>query len=328
MKEYLEKNYDISNWFYSSYYGSKLGNLKGNIRFMKVLAFDFDTEINAYKLINGTASFSFEFNRQKEVIRELGGQEKFETKYKSFKDGKIISREYLPDHSIELYEYDESTHLANKYININKDGVRKEKELKIERLKDGSIIHYTENHNYYYDPYDRLKLEKSNDSDREVVYDYSTFGKRGYYTKTSYLKGQISSVERFSQDNYILMSILNRDGIFLSKRMYFYDENNQLIQLLIFFDDDSFENHYYFYNEIGLLIEDKISYPGGKIGTCDFFEYDLHHNVIKSRDYSYQYKYDEHGNWVEKIEIRSATNQILYKTTREFEYFPKGLYLA
>ncbi|MTH17385.1 hypothetical protein [Flavobacterium sp. LC2016-01] len=328
MNDYLEKNHNISNWFYSSYYGSKLENLKGNIRFMKQTAYDFDTEINAFKLVDGTACFSLEFNRQKEIIRELDGKERFETKYKNFKDQKVSSKEYLPDNSIELYEYDEVTDLVNKYININKNGIRKEKELKIEKLKDGSMIHHSEHFSYYYDAYDKITLQKANYSDLEIVYDYSTFGRRGYYTKTSHQNDKINSSERFSQENYILQSIMNRDGVFSSKRMFFYDETNQLIQQLTFWDDDSFENHYYFYNEKGLLIEDKISYPGGKIGTCDFFEYDIHDNVINSRDRSYQYKYDEHGNWIEKIEIASARNEILYKTTREFEYFPKGLHVV
>ncbi|MFD2943013.1 hypothetical protein [Flavobacterium notoginsengisoli] len=328
MNEYLEKNHNISDWFYSSYYGSKLENLNGSIRFMKQTAYDFDTDINTYKLVDGTDCFSFEFNRQKEIIRRLDGKERFETKYKNFKDKKITSIEYLPDNSIELYEYDEATDLAIKYININKDGVRKEKELKIEKLKDRSMIHHNEHFSNYYNANDRIILQKANYSDLEFVYDYSTFVKKGYYTKTSREKDKINSIERFSQDDYILQSIMNHDGIFSSKRMFFYDETNQLIQCLIFFDDDSFENHYYFYNEKGLLIEDKISYPGGKIGTCDFFEYDIHDNVINSRDRSYQYKYDEHGNWIERIEIASARNEILYKITREFEYFPRGLHIV
>ena len=67
----------------------------------------------------------------------------------------------------------------------------------------------------------------------------------------------------------------------------------------------------------------KICSEGRKTETCDFFEYDIHNNVIKARDTSFQYTYELHGNWTEQLKLSHGV--VICKITREFEYFPFGL---
>lgn len=322
MYEYLEKNFDHSNWFYESYYGSKLNNLQGNIKFMKQTKYWLNRDTNELEFENGTASFSFEFNREKEIITALTNEEKYETKYRNFKEGKIISQRHCPDNSFELYEYDEATGLSNKYITINREGIRTEYPRTIQILKDQSILYSDKNFMINYDQYGRVKHNKVN-TNFEYVYDYLPAAKKGYYIKTSFTNEKISCVEKYNYDDYIIEVVMYRNNSVSNKKMMFYDETDKLIQDLTFFDDDSFESHYYFYNDIGLLIEDKICSEGRKTGTCDFFEYDIHNNVIRTRDNSFQYTYDKNGNWTERLELSNGV--VICKIIREFEYFPFSL---
>lgn len=62
------------------------------------------------------------------------------------------------------------------------------------------------------------------------------------------------------------------------------------------------------------------------MGTDHLFEYDQYDNLIKTTDRSYEYKYDQKGNWIERVEIYRG--EISNKTTREFTYFPAGLHLV
>jgi len=177
MYDYLKKNCNMSKGGNMVYFEYKLKNLKGTIKLMKQTDVNFDKETQEFELEKSTDSFSFEFNREKEIIRELRGKNIIETKFKDFKKEKILSQEYFSTNTIELFEYDEKTDLANKYIKI-KDGVKTEEELKINVLKNGSIIHSNVNFEVHYSVDGNKRLEKSRNSDLEFVYDYSGYGKK------------------------------------------------------------------------------------------------------------------------------------------------------
>jgi len=326
MYDYLEKNCNMSNWFDMVYFEYKLKNLKGAIKLMEQTVYEFNKETQVFELENSGDNFSFEFNREKEIIREIRGKNIIETKFKDFTKRKILSQEYFSTNTIELFEYDEETDLANKYIKI-KNGIKTEEELKINVLKDGSIIHFNVNFEVRYSVDGNKRLEKSRDSDLEFVYDYSGYGKKGYFTKTQRIREEIDVVEKYgNKSDFLIEKVLYRNNIISSKKMLFFDETDKLVQLLTFFDDDSFENHYYFYNDKDLLIENKISLPNGYMGTHHLYEYDLHDNLTKTTDRTYEYKYDEQGNWIERIE--NYRNEVFQKTIREFTYFPRGLHLV
>ncbi|WKL48975.1 hypothetical protein Q1W71_04130 [Flavobacterium pectinovorum] len=326
MYEYLEKNCAMSNWFDKVYFTNKLKNLKSAIKFMKQTTFEFNKESLVWELRKSSENFSFEFNREKEIIREVSGDGLFEIKYKNFKEKKILSKHYFPDNSTEFFEYDQQTGLANKYIKIN-DGVRTEQALKIDILEDGSIIHSNVSMEVHYDSDGHTLLERDRNSDLELIYDYSGYGKKGFYTKTQRIGDQIHVVEKYGNKNEFLIGRISyRNNIVSSKDMLFFDETDKLVQYLKIFDEDSFDNHYYFYNDKDLLIEDRISLPNGYMGTDHLFEYDQYDNLIKTTDRSYEYKYDQKGNWIERTEIYRG--EISNKTTREFTYLPAGLHLV
>ncbi|QSB25338.1 hypothetical protein [Flavobacterium sp. CLA17] len=293
---------------------------------MKQTTFEFNKETQVLELRKSSENFSFEFNREKEIITEVSGDDLFEIKYKNFKEKKILSKHYFPDNSTELFEYDHRTGLANTYIKI-KEGIKTHEQLRIELLEDGSIIHSNVSMEVHYDSDGHTMLEKYRNSDLEIIYDYSGFGKKGYYTKTQRIRDQMQVVEKYgNKNNFLTEYILYKNNIVSSKKMLFFDETDKLVQYLTFFDDDSFDNHYYFYNERGLLIEDKISLPNGYMGTHHLFEYDQYDNLIKTTDTSFHYKYDQKGNWTERTEIYRG--EIFQKTTREFTYYPGGLHLV
>ncbi|MBB4804565.1 YD repeat-containing protein [Flavobacterium nitrogenifigens] len=326
MNDYFEKNCNTSNWLESSYFHNKLKNLKGSVKLIKQDAYGYNGETQLFEMENGSDNFSFEFNREKEIIRELGGQGVIETTYKDFKKHKKLSETNTYTNTVELFEYDEETDLANRYIKI-KDGVRTEQELKISIHKDGSIIHSNLDFEVHYNTDGNIVHEKSRNSGLEFVYDYSGYGKKGYYTRTQRIGDQIGFVQKYGNSSRCLIElILYRDNVLSSRTMLFFDENGNLIQNMRFFDDGSYDNHYYFYNDRNLLIEDKISLPNGYYGTDHLFEYDQHDNLIKTTNTSYQYKYDQQGNWIERIE--TYRNDIYGKITREFTYFPSGLHVV
>ncbi|MDA6070881.1 hypothetical protein NJT12_14790 [Flavobacterium sp. AC] len=62
------------------------------------------------------------------------------------------------------------------------------------------------------------------------------------------------------------------------------------------------------------------------MGTHHLYEYDVHDNLTKTTDRTYEYKYDEQGNWIERIE--NYRNEVFQKTIREFTYFPRDLHLV
>ncbi|PBI90137.1 hypothetical protein BSF41_18080 [Flavobacterium sp. ACN2] len=327
MFPYLEKNYTQAQWFYGSYEANMLKSLKGNVKFMKQIAYLINSNTEEFEPVIGTDSISLEFNEQKEIVTKWSIRDTYETKYKSFIEDKILSVKHHSEDFVELFEYDAITGLSNKYIKINKEGSKTEQRLKIEIQKDGSIYHSDKDYDIQYDSDERIICKKANYRNFEIIYDYLSPVKKGYYTKTYHTDNEISTFEKYSYDDDTLVEkIMYRNDAVRSKQMFFYDERKRLFQCLTLYDDDSFENHYYFYNEKDLLIEDKISYPGRTMGTCDFFEYDIQDNVIKTRDNSFQYTYDQFGNWTEKLEI--SNEKVVQRTTREFDYFPKGLHVV
>ncbi|WP_281632398.1 hypothetical protein [Flavobacterium luteolum] len=327
MFPYLEKNYQKAQWFYGSSEANMLKSLKGNIKFMKQTAYLINSNTDEFEPVLGIESMSLEFNEQKEIITKWSVGDSYETKYKSFIEDKMLSNKHHSANSVELFEYDDAMGLANKYTKISSDGRKTQQNLKIEIQKDGSIYHSDKDYDIQYDNYERITSKKANYRDFEIVIDYLSFSKKGYYTKTYYIDNQMDSLEKYSYDDDTLIEkIMYRNEAVKSKKMFFYDEKNRLFQCISFNDEDSFENHYYFYNDKDLLIEDKISYPGRTMGTCNFFEYDVHDNVIQSRDNSFQYTYDQFGNWTEKLEI--SNEKVVQKTTREIEYFANGLHVA
>lgn len=327
MFPYLEKNFIQAQWFYGSSEANMLKSLKGNVKFMKQTDYLINSNTDEFEPVLGIESISLEFNEQKEIITKWSVGDSYETKYKSFIEDKILSNKHHSANSVELFEYDDATGLANKYTKISNDGRKTQQNLKIEIQKDGSIHHSDKDFDVQYDNYERITHKKANYRDFEIVIDYLSYSRKEYYTKTCYLDNQMDTFEKYSYDDDTLIEkIIYHNEVFRSKTMFFYDERKRLFQRLKFYDDDSFENHYYFYNDKDLLIEDKISYPGRTMGTCDFFEYDVHDNVIKSRDNSFQYTYDQFGNWTEKLKI--SHEEVIQRTTREFDYFANGLHIA
>ncbi len=101
-------------------------------------------------------------------------------------------------------------------------------------------------------------------------------------------KGKNVTSEKFDQKgNLTEYTVLNEDGSFQYKVLHKYDKHNN-------------------------VIEEKTYLDRGKLESITICDFDKNHNIISysqrdgnlkiTFDYTYKYEYDEHNNWIKKIE--------------------------
>ncbi|MBV7440439.1 hypothetical protein KRX57_03330 [Weeksellaceae bacterium TAE3-ERU29] len=90
-------------------------------------------------------------------------------------------------------------------------------------------------------------------------------------------------------------------GVLDTRNIYKYNEKGELIQQSIYTSDKLYSNIYYKYNNRGERIEEKYEYSS---------------IIINS---TYKYKYDEKGNWINRIEF--IDDKPKYIEERKYEYY-------
>ena len=235
----------------------------------------------------------------------------YQLKYRAIeKDGKLIKGDTIECSELK-YEFDENNRLlTEEYCELD----------------------YITSYKYIYDEAGKL-LERTNFNRVDRKYEYDELGN---------LKKELmfNSVELFGSWTYKYDDLGNRiertgflGDSFVERWIKIYDHSNRRIkEYMVGEEPDTIPTYMvitYEYDEIGRLIKRLNTNPDTQVQAFSTFKYDDNNNVIEyfsRNDFqrgieefkTYEYKYDEKGNWILRIEYYNSNPSII--TERRIEY--------
>jgi hypothetical protein len=191
--------------------------------------------------------------------------------------------------------------------------------------------------NYTYDINgNRILLERANPSYPEYgwnyIYSYDNQGNRIEFNDFS-KDGSLNSRKTYKYDaqgNAIEFHRFNADGSLDSRSTYKYDTKGNKIESNSFEADGSFDARYtYKYDMQGNETEKSSFKANGSLSWKKTYAYDLKGNKVLYKRYkangdlkssmSWEYTYDQQGNWTKQIKFKNKIAQEI--TERTFEYY-------
>ena len=191
--------------------------------------------------------------------------------------------------------------------------------------------------NYTYDlDGNRISLEHSDPSNPEYGYKYIyTYDKQGNRIEFNDFSkdGSLNSRKTYKYDaqgNAIEFHRFNADGSLDSRSTYKYDTKGNKIESNRFEADGSFDARYtYKYDMQGNETEKSSFKANGSLSWKKTYAYDLKGNKVLYKRYkangdlkssmSWEYTYDQQGNWTKRIKFKNKIAQEI--TERTFEYY-------
>lgn len=323
MNIYLKKNYKNSDWFNGNT-PERLNNLKGKIKKIDFKAYRLNKDSKIFENIGGTFSWTFFFNEQAEITKEISNLGKTIIFYKSFLKNQIIKQEWLTKDGellrLEKFEYPNNSDFATFFFLKKENGSEESSNLKREDLDADSFIYHGKSFDYLY--FKNKLIERiANYGPLKFKYEYFDTCS----TIITYKNEKLSNLEKFNEHDYLIeKEHYDDNGELLHLETRKYDSANNLIEKIIKTQNIEKPIHeIYIYNQENLKIEEKYKTTLFGFKTSISYEYDFSGNLIfkkvNNEIITYKYVYDENGNWVEKFEIRKS--KIINKYIRVIDYF-------
>ncbi|MDR2563707.1 MAG: hypothetical protein LBC98_07165 [Prevotellaceae bacterium] len=266
----------------------------------------------------------------------LGLRGKIKSMNEEFFIGRSSFDKIVPEKS--LYKYSYSFDYWGKYLEVEKyyEFSRTEKPDSCAAVGDSicnSTVDSLQNQHPTMIKEPQYVLEKYKYvSDSTVIVNvYDETGKLSEYEERHYKNGKLTSVERFSAC----------DDVLLSKESFLYDLSNRLINKTVFYPKNyveskyrysrnkkyesynySFKNYAYRFDLNGLTVE-KETYSGNVLLAITKYSYNDYGDLVAEqesdmlakamKETGYEYEYDASGNWTLCVERRPDGNIFIRK---------------
>lgn len=257
---------------------------------------------------NDTLTFKIE-NDIENYVKEFNKNGLIEWEYQYFYDKKSVALNYI---------YDNNDLLKKKIIYKLKDSAK---------ILD-TIIEYGYNDKKLDSEY---KYDSNDNLIKIVKYDYNKNGYSSYeyfYGKFDE-KGNNKLIKYNSLEQIISIERNWKDGKYLDREYFYYNEANLLDSTITFANDKKLYEEIYQYNESEMSIKYYNYYSNTDKILINEERYNSNKEIIsiinnentdlKNGNKYFQYVYDENGNWIKKLESNKNSLEKIVK--REIEYY-------